>query len=263
MHPGSPLQPAPGAVDGPASEDDRYLVQGPRQVRRLLQALIGQRSAITAHVAGREATFLTAVLQADEDQDWILLDGSRNEASNRAAERASHLLCLAQLNRVGLRFRIEGIQRLDRDGQALYRAGLPTHLYYLQRRQCHRLETPITRSPTCRLRLAHDPGAQGDARDLRVMDIGAGGIALALPLDMPPPVLRQTCPDCLLTLPGQPPIGLPLTVCSLLPQAMPGGVGHLRVGMQFGALPRGAEALIQRYIFQLDRQRSACRNGAF
>jgi len=76
------------------TEDDKYLVRHPQQVRRLLQALIEQRSNITAHLAGRDRSFPTALLEADQDQDWILLDGSHDEASNNAAEQASHLLCL-------------------------------------------------------------------------------------------------------------------------------------------------------------------------
>lgn len=251
------------AVDMTARDDDKYLVRNPRQVRRLLQALIEQRSTITAHVAGRDQSFPTALLEADEDQDWILLDGSHNEASNRAAEQASHLLCFAQLNHVRLRFRVEQIERLERDGQVAFRVPLPANLYYLQRREFYRLETPITESPTCKLQVPGDPGEEPHELELRVMDISGGGMAIALAVDMPRLVLRRTYPDCVLTLPDQPPIRLPLTVCSQLKQTMPSGIEYVRVGMQFGALPRGADASIQRYIFRVDRQRSARKRGMF
>ncbi len=245
------------------TEDDKYLVRHPRQVRRLLQALIEQRSTVTAHVAGRDQSFPTALLEADEDQDWILLDGSHNEASNRAAEQASHLLCFAQLNHVRLRFRVEQIERLERDGRVTFRVPLPESLHYLQRREFYRLETPITESPTCKLPIAGDPGEEPCQFELRVVDISGGGMAVAMSTDMPQLVLRRTYPDCVLILPDQPPICLPLTVCSQLRQTMPSGVEYVRVGMQFGALPRGAETSIQRYIFRVDRQRSARKRGMF
>jgi len=68
--------------------DDRYLVRNPRQIRQLLQALIDQRSLINAHLGGRDQSFPTAVLELDDDEDSLLLDGSPSETSNRAAEEA-------------------------------------------------------------------------------------------------------------------------------------------------------------------------------
>ncbi|WDS36811.1 flagellar brake protein [Pseudoxanthomonas sp.] len=263
MHEGSATDLPASLAHDPAEADDRYLVRNPRQVRRLLQDLIEQRSTITAHVAGRDQSFPTALLQADEDSDWILLDGSHNEASNRAAAQASHLLCFAQLNHVRLRFRVEEIERIDRDGQVAFRVPLPESLYYVQRREFYRLETPITESPICRLQIPGDPGEAPCELELRVVDISGGGMAIALAADMPQLALRQTYPDCILMLPDQPPIRLSLTVCSQLRQTTPSGADYTRVGLQFGALPRGADASIQRYIFRVDRQRSARKSGVF
>ena len=50
-------------------------------------------------------------------------------------------------------------------------------------------------------------------------------------------------------------------VCNLLPQRQPNGIEVKRVGMRFDSLPRGADSAIQRYIFRIDRQRKARRNG--
>jgi c-di-GMP-binding flagellar brake protein YcgR len=263
MAQGSATDLSASSAHDPAEADDKYLVRNPRQIKRLLQALIEQRSTVTAHVAGRDQSFPTALLEVDEDRDWILLDGSHNEASNRAAEQASHLLCFAQLNHVRLRFRVEQIERLDRDGQVAFRVPLPESLHYLQRREFYRLETPITESPTCKLPIPGDPGEAPCELELRVVDISGGGMAVALTTDMPQLVLRRTYSDCVLMLPDQSPICLPLTVCTQLRQTMPSGIEYVRVGLQFSALPRGADALIQRYIFRVDRQRSARKSGVF
>ncbi|MGE8250964.1 MAG: flagellar regulator YcgR PilZN domain-containing protein, partial [Stenotrophomonas bentonitica] len=96
--------------------DDRYLVRNPRQIRQLLQALIDQRSLINAHLGGRDQSFPTAVLELDADDDWLLLDGSPSEPSNRAAGEAGHLLCFAQLDRVMVRFRLDGLERVRNEG---------------------------------------------------------------------------------------------------------------------------------------------------
>ena len=91
--------------------DDRYLVRNPRQIRQVLQALIDQRSLINAHLGGRDQSFPTAILELDEDEDMLLLDGSPSEPANRAAEEAGHLLCFAQLDKVMVRFRLDHLER--------------------------------------------------------------------------------------------------------------------------------------------------------
>ncbi|MET0549714.1 MAG: flagellar regulator YcgR PilZN domain-containing protein [Xanthomonas sp.] len=238
-------------------EDDRFLLTKPRQIRQLLQSLIQQRSQVSAHVGGRDQAFSTALLDLDDDS--MLLDLSVNEASNRAAENAEYLLCFAQLDKVRVRFRVESPQRTDANGQPGFRAPLPESLYYLQRREHFRLETPITDSPLCVLRIDDDAG-QVDLK-LRVVDISGGGLAVALVQGQPLPKLQESYPNCVLQLPDADAIRLTLQVCNMYVYKLANGQDTLRVGMRFQDLPRGADAAIQRYVFRIERQRSARKSG--
>ncbi|GHH46189.1 MULTISPECIES: flagellar brake protein [Gammaproteobacteria] len=256
---------APGDAPGEGAEgDEKYLVRNPRQIRGLLQSLVQQRSLITAHVGGRDLFFPTAVLDVEDagDQAWLILDGSPQEASNRAAAEAGYLLCFAQLERVRVRFRVAGHRRIERDAHVAFRAPLPDAFYYLQRREHYRLETPVTESPSCLLRFEHESGRRIEL-DLRVIDISGGGLAVALAPGMPLPELHRTCRDCVLKLPDQDPIALPLTACNQFRQTLPNGQESIRMGLQFTDLPRGAGEAIQRYIFRVDRQRNARKSGVF
>ena len=245
--------------------DDRYLVRNPRQVRGLLRALIGQRSLVSAHVGGRDQSFPTAVLAVDEDEDTLLLDGSPNEASNRAAAAASHLLCFAQLEKVRIRFRLEAVERIEHEGHVAFRAAIPQGIHHLQRREHYRLETPITDSPTCVIDL--EPAEDGDGTTapltLRVIDISGGGLAVALPAGVPMLESGRIYRHCELRLPDQAPIPVALAVCSQSRQTLPNGMETCRVGIRFEEMPRGADEAIQRYIFRIDRQRNARKSGVF
>jgi c-di-GMP-binding flagellar brake protein YcgR len=238
-------------------QDDRFLLTNPRQIRQLLQSLIKQRSQISAHLGGRNQSFSTALLELDED--GLLLDLSVNEASNRSAEQAGYLLCFAQLDKVRLRFRIACVERVQYDGIAGLRAPLPDSLYYLQRREHFRLETPITESPICVLRL--DEANPSTELVLRVIDISGGGLAVALVPGQPLPENRQSYPGCVLQLPDADAIRLTLQVCNIYPHKLANGQDALRVGLRFADMPRGADAAIQRYIFRIERQRSARKSG--
>ncbi|HDS1556590.1 pilus assembly protein PilZ [Stenotrophomonas maltophilia] len=237
--------------------DERFLVRNPRQLRQLLRSLIEQRSLINAHIDGRDRSFPTALLELDEDEDVLLIDGSPQEASNRAAEQADHVLCFAQLERVLVRFRLQGLQRVDNDGHVAFRAALPEELMHLQRRELYRLETPVTDSPQLLL-----PAADGrpEALSMRVVDISGGGLAVAVPSDCAVFGLQQRY-AAVLSLSDGPDLDIELVVCNLLPQRQPNGTEIKRVGMRFDSLPRGGDSAIQRYIFRIDRQRKARRNG--
>jgi c-di-GMP-binding flagellar brake protein YcgR len=247
-------QPDAHAAD---AADERFLVRNPRQLRQLLRSLIDQRSLINAHIDGRDRSFPTALLDLDEDDDVLLLDGSPQEAANRAAEQADHLLCFAQLERVMVRFRLHGLQRIDNEGHVAFRAALPEELVHLQRRELYRLETPITDSPQLLLPAGE---ARAEALSMRVVDISGGGLAVTVPSDSALFSLQKRYP-AQLSMPDGPDLQIELVVCNLLPQRLPNGTEVKRVGMRFETLPRGADSAIQRYIFRVDRQRKARKNG--
>ena len=249
------------AQDPPSAHDDsadeRFLVRNPLQIRQLLRQLIDQRSLINAHIGGRDQSFPTAVLELDEDLDQLLLDGSPQEASNRAAEAAGHLLCFAQLDRVLVRFRVDHIERLDNGRHVAFRTTLPDEMVHLQRREMYRLETPITDSPQLVL-----PAVDGRPERLamRVVDISGGGLAVTLPAEYAVFGLQKRY-DAELSLPDGPDLQVSLIACNERMQKLPNGSEVTRVGLRFDRLPRGADSAIQRYIFRIDRQRSARKNG--
>ncbi|AUI90465.1 flagellar brake protein [Xanthomonas oryzae pv. oryzae] len=249
-------------ADHLAEGDERYRLGNKRQIRGLLRQLLDQRAIVTMHVAGRDLAVPTAVLEVGEDDDCVILDGSHNNASNRAIEGAKYLLCYAQLERVNIRFRLEKAERIERNIHAAFRADLPDAVYHMQRRESYRLETPITDSPICTIR---QEAEQGEALNLqlRVIDISSGGLAVSLTDGMPLLEPQRTYRNCILQLPDTAPITLPLTVCSHYKQTLPNGSEGFRVGMHFSDLPRGADETIQRYIFRVDRQRNARKSGMF
>jgi c-di-GMP-binding flagellar brake protein YcgR len=235
----------------------RYLVRNPRQIRQLLQALIDQRSLINAHLGGRDQSFPTAILELDEDDDMLLLDGSPSEPANRAAEEAGHLLCFAQLDKVMVRFRLDHLERVGSTHHVAFRVAFPSELVHLQRRELYRLETPITDSPQLLFPINED---RTEALSLRVVDISGGGLAVTVPVDCNVFALQKRY-EARLDVPEGGQLQIGLIVCNQLAVKLPNGVEMKRVGMRFDTLPRGGDSAIQRYIFRIDRQRSARKNG--
>lgn len=245
---------APPSGDG-LHADERYVVRDPRQVRALLQALIDQRATITALPDGCGQSFPSAVLELGEDS--LVLDGSPVAAFNRRAAGAGFLLCFAQVDRVQLRFRVERPRQQERDGYVAFLAALPRELHHLQRRELYRLTTSLDDAPwVC----VPDP-AGGEAMRWRAADISAGGIALLLPGDQTVFALEQRCTGCVLELPEAAALALSLRVRNLVQLRRADGLEQVRVGLCFEDLPRGADAAIQRHIFNVERRRNARMSG--
>ena len=255
MQPDSPTTTAVPARAGD-QDADPYLVASPEGVRRLLQVLIEQRALVTAHVAGSDHAFPTSVLELGEGADWLLLDGGPNEAVNRIAERAPQLRCVGQIDGVQVRFHVTRHQRVVAEGYPAFRAPFPASFHYLQRRELYRLQVPSGNAPVCVMPLP------AGSHDLRVLDISGGGVALAVPPGLAGLEPQQRVAGCELRLPGVDPLAIALTVRSVAPQLLANGVQVLRVGLSFDALSTQAEAAVQRYIFTIERQRSARLRGA-
>jgi hypothetical protein len=125
--------------------DERFLVRNPRQLRQLLRSLIDQRSLINAHIDGRDRSFPTALLDLDEDEDYLLLDGSPQEASTAPPNRPT-TCCASPSSNVSWCGSACTNCSVDNDGHVAFRP-LPDELVHLQRREMYRLETPVTDSP--------------------------------------------------------------------------------------------------------------------
>ena len=94
-----------------------------------------------------------------------------------------------------------------------------------------------------------------------VIDIGGGGIAVTVVPTAAELVIGSTLPECRLSLPDGDPIELTLEVRNITRQTQRNGTELLRVGLRFADMPRTAEARIQRYIFNTERERNAKERG--
>lgn len=242
-------------------EEEKYLVRSVPEIRQILQALIDRRALVSGCALPRNHTFPTSVIEVAEEEDAVLVDGSASETINRSIEEATHVTCVSRLDRIHVQFRLERLVRVHKDGQVAFRADLPESVLRLQRREFYRLQVPVAQPLECAVPRNHPDGETTYDR-YRVQDISGGGIALAVPADEPTLRPYREFPGCVLHLPDSGPLCVRLMVKSLQRQLNQNGTESWRAGCQFTELPRGGDALIQRYIFRLERQRSARERGA-
>ncbi len=241
-------------------EDERYLLHGDREIGHVLQALLERNAQISAHLAGRNLSYPTALLDYSPEHGTLVIDGSAIPAINRSLETASQVVCVSQLDKIHIQFNLSGLVPQEHDGQTSFLCRQPERLLKLQRREFYRQQVPVADEMTCIVHIPV-PDAPPASRTLRVLDISGGGLALETPAGQPGLKAAQELPACQLNLPDGEILTIDLRVRNVFRQQLPGGKESCRAGCQFVRLPRSTEALIQRYIFRIERLRNARKQG--
>lgn len=238
-----------------ADDESRFLLRDPREIAQLIDTLANERALVTAYLSAGNQSFLTLLLGLAPDGLGVLLDGSTTEAINQQIERAEQITCITQLDGVRIQFSLGRAARSDGGETPVFGAPLPTEVLRLQRRDFFRLSTPVTHTVMCAIPVdaAH---AGGRRVEMRILDISAGGIAIAVPPSGFALEPGMSFPGCQLKLPASEPITAQLTVRNLFRLVTRNGVEMLRAGCQFTELTALAESIIQRYIMKHERQRA-------
>ncbi|MDR1424413.1 MAG: flagellar brake protein [Azoarcus sp.] len=252
---------ANGQTASPVQEDnlEQYLLRGTRQVRQLLQELINARSLISIHLIPGGLSFLSTLLTFSEDEDWIFLDASPNETIHRRALESERMLCVTQLNKIRIQFRLVNGTEVPIDGRPTIAASLPEEILRLQRRDAFRLQVPLSHELKCilpALQRKHGKELKRHSLEAPVIDISAGGLSLEIPLAKTMPTVGDQINGCHLKLPNDL-IGINLEVRNHGRRILSDGKEILRLGCSFVALPVQAANQIQRYIYQAEREISA------
>ncbi|MDR3213804.1 MAG: flagellar brake protein [Azoarcus sp.] len=243
----------------PVQGDDleHYLLRGRSQVRRLLQELIDARALISVHLLPGGLSFLSTILTLSDDEEWIFLDASPNETIHRRTLEAERLLCVTQLNRIRIQFRLTHSADVPIEGRGALATPIPTEILRLQRRDAFRLQVPLSHDLKCILpaqeRKSGDTQSHKRTIEVPVIDISVGGLSVEIPASKAPPAVGDTINGCHLKLPGDL-VGINLEVRNHGRRILGNGTETLRLGCGFVALPAQAANQIQRYIYQTERE---------
>lgn len=232
-----------------------FVVRDPREILHLIRLIIDKRTLLSAYFDDRRS-FVTAILGLSEDGSALLLDSSPDAKLNAAAGTSAHLTCVTRLDGVRLQFEIQAPQLVPREGLQAFHAALPSSMLRLQRREFYRQSVPLSHSVSCTIVVGEGPGVERSV-PVRVLDISNGGIAVLVPpegVDFTP---GAEFTNCLLSIPEKPPARVKLRVRNLYTVSGRGGKDSNRAGCEFFDLPASFLNQVQRYIYQVERDRRA------
>ena len=240
-----------------ADDHSRYLLRGKTDILFNLRHLVQKRAMISAFIDASADSFLTALLEIDADNGYLILDAATDDAINRRVEAADQLICVTQLDKIKIQFAARGLVRITHAGHAAFRCALPDVLLRLQRREYYRLIATNPHNLSCLIPVTRDGEQRMISVEATVLDISGGGLALLVPPGDPSFEPDRVFTDCRLMLPESGPITTSLRVRNLFRITNRDGSVMVRAGCEFIDLSSSMASTIQRYILKAERERNA------
>jgi flagellar brake protein len=237
----------------------QYLLRTRNEILFVLRSLVAAGDGVTVYFNQGRDFFLSPIIAVDDNE--ITLDFGSSPTMNRRALAADRLFGVASHEKVRIQFLLQGVREVVFEGQPAFRAALPETLLRLQRREYYRLTAPVARPLKCQIPLASDDGKPASFRDVNIIDISGGGLAVMAP---PSGVLfapEMTFPNCRIELPEVGVLIATLQVRSIFEVTLRSGAQVSRAGCQFLNLPGPMLTLVQRYIIKVERERKARESG--
>ena len=249
--------PNPTQIELTAAEDySRYLLRSKKEIIHVLRAVMQKNELVTAYFNEGKDFFVTTILAVAPEAETLLLDQGPDEALNKKVLMSEKIVFLSTQDRVRVQFvsnRIEPTQHNDRPA---FQVAIPDTLLKLQRRDYYRLTMPIYNPVKCVIPI---PGA--DTIEVSVADLSVGGVGV---IGYPPEIELKTgilYPGCRIVLPDVGTIVTTLEIKNTFEITLRNGQISKRSGCQFVNLPASQEAMVQRYIIQMERERRAKLEG--
>jgi flagellar brake protein len=245
------------ALELDAQGFSQYLLYSRSEILFVLRQVMQKKCMITVYFDAGRSFFLTTLVAASEDGNWLYLDTPSDADVGRRALGAKKLMLTTMLERVKIQFSVEGVQEVASGDRKAFAARLPETLLRLQRREHFRLSTPVANPIKCAISAPMPSGAATEV-DATVVDISGGGVGLVVPEALAPAFqVGTTFSGCTINLPEEGTINTALCVRNAFLVTTKTGTRHWRVGCEYVNLPGTQLTHVQRYITRVERERKA------
>jgi flagellar brake protein len=234
------------------SDDGKYRIYGRVEIAFILRAIMKSGALVTAYFGQGNDFIVTALLAVDTDAESIIIDGGSNTVLNERLVRGQHLKIVSSQDGVKVEFEVDRVEPASFEGRLAFQISFPESMLKLQRREYYRLAMPVLNPLKCQIRLP-----DGTVAETVVGDISLGGVSLMGEHPKLTLELGTIFENCRIQLPDLGVLQIKLIVRNSFPITMRNGTVVKRTGCAFLDMPSQQQAMIQRYIIRLERDRRA------
>jgi c-di-GMP-binding flagellar brake protein YcgR len=225
-------------------EENKYLIKSPREIQLTLKAVAQKKAIVVLHYNHDEHFIKTLLLEANETGIWV--DVGPGEDINSQILNSNHVVFVTMHNGAKVQFDCPPVEVAIYASHPAFFFPLPAQMIRLQRRDYFRLPTSADTPLKCTIPRPQDDEAV--QKEITIMDISVGGIALTCKESNVKLETGETYPDCQIELPGVGTLKVTIQVKNLFDVTAYNGVVTKHAGCEFIKLDGKTSILLQRYI---------------
>lgn len=242
----------PHAAPTLPADHSQYLLRSRPEIIHILRALEKTPELVTGYVDSGEKFFLTSVIRVDPHAGNLYIDQGPDAHINALIRNGASVTFVSFQDKVKVQFSPTEMETSSVEGRPAFVMPIPEELFKFQRREYYRLVTPIAKPIVCLV-----PTRYWGTVSATLLDISVGGVGLAgLPTDFVPD-FGESLENCTLLLPDTGNVVVNLEIRNSLEFTNRSGGRSRRYGCQFVSVNAHTQALIQKFITRLERERLA------
>ncbi len=216
------------------------------ETAKLMRRIQNSRAMLTVKVAGSEDTYLSAVLDVDAEEGYIVIDELNSPSGHRALCVIKQLEISTRLADREIIFQCAVTAIGEDGGVSYYKIPFPENLEHQLRRKHLRITTPRGKRLAVHMHTELQDLVTGE-----LIDLSSGGFSATLSRESADKVRHgDLVPKCMLYLGGPEPIETELEIRYCEDKRYH---SRPRLGGKFINMAQSSERRLQRYISQIDR----------
>jgi flagellar brake protein len=232
---------------------DDFRIASAVEIQAILRKLLETNTMVTLSSPGG-ASYTTLLWAVDTARGIICFSAETGDPRLQQLLESNEIVAVAYLDSIKVQFDVDGAV-LVRGGDTALNANFPNQVYRFQRRSSFRVKPLLSHTPTAHFRHPALPDMQ---LSLRILDVSLGGVALALPKDVPNVGAGIHIRRCLLELDADTQLDVGITIHHVTVLNENQGA---RLGCEIDGLHGSDERALQSYINQTQKRRNAMTIG--
>lgn len=227
-----------------------YTIRSRMEIIYILRAIQNKNELVTAYFNQGKDFLLTSIVDIDPDNDAVIFDYGGNELLNKRILESDRIILVTTQDRVKVQFVVGHMREFEYLGRPAFKANIPDDLLKLQRREYYRLATPVINPIKCSITKPDNGKVEAT-----VADISLGGIAITHYKELIEFEIGDRFKASRILLPDIGTVTAEIEIRTEMEVTMKNGSKTYRAGCMFINLHPSQQAMIQRYITKLDRER--------
>lgn len=232
---------------------DDFRISSAVEIQAVLRKLLETNTMVTLSSPGG-ASYTTLLWAVDTTRGIICFSAESGDPRLQQLLESDEIVAVAYLDSIKVQFDVEGAVQV-RGGDTALNANFPSQIFRFQRRSSFRVKPLLSHTPTAHFRHPALPDMQ---LSLRILDVSLGGVALALPKDVPSVGAGIHIRRCLLELDADTQLDVGVTIHHVTVLNENQGA---RLGCEIEGLHGSDERALQNYINQTQKRRNAMTIG--